>query len=463
MSAVNIQVAGEAGFRNPLGTEPVGRLIVRFAVPSIVSFLVSATYNIADQIFIGQGVGILGNAATNVAFPLVTICTALSLLLGIGSASNFNLEQGRGNPERAGRIAANGITLMVVCGIGLAALVILFLEPMVRAFGATEGVLPLATTYTGITCLSIPMLIFSTAISQLIRADGSPTYAMLCVLSGAIVNIILDPLFIFGFGWGMAGAAWATVISQTLSAVVALAYLRRFRSVALKREYFRVRVRYLKAILSLGAAASFNQVAMAVVHVAMNNTLTYYGALSVYGSDIPLAVVGVITKVNVILLAFTIGIAQGCQPVVGFNYGAGYYGRVKQAYRLGATAATLVCTLAFVVFQCFPREIVSIFGKGSDAYFLFAERYFRIFLMMTFINGLQQITSNFFTSIGKAYKGIFLSLTRQVIFLLPLILILPRFMGIDGVVFAGPVADGAAALLAVILVVREFGKMEALH
>ncbi len=452
-------ISGEAR-QNMLAKEEVGKLIFKFAVPSIISFLVSGLYNIVDQIFIGQGVGMLGNEATNIAFPISIMCTAMALLLGIGSAANFNLSLGAGDKEKAGHIVGTSIIAMIIGGFSLSVIVMLFLKPLMHAFGATADALPFALTYTKITAFGIPLVIFSTAASQLIRADGSPTFSMICQMSGAILNTILDPIFIFGLDMNMAGAALATVLGQLLSALLAIYYLTmRFRTVSLNADYMRPRLPYLKAIVSLGAAPCFNQLAMAVVQITMNNTLRYYGALSMYGSDIPLACVGVISKVNIIYMAFMIGIAQGCQPITSFNYGAKNYERVKNTYKKAAKAVTIISIIAFCCFQLFPRQIISIFGPGDEAYFHFAERYFRIYMMMTFINGIQPMTSNFFTSIGKAKIGITMSLTRQVIFLIPLILLFPVFWGIDGVMYAGPIADSAAAILAIYFVSREMRVM----
>ncbi|MDL2253073.1 MATE family efflux transporter [Ruminococcaceae bacterium OttesenSCG-928-I18] len=446
---------------NPLGTESVGKLLFKFAVPSIVSGLVGAFYNIVDQFFIGQGVGMLGNAATNVAFPLNTICIAAALLLGIGSASGFSLALGAGKKEEASRIVSGGATLMILLGCLLAALVLLFLEPMLLLFGASSGVLPYAVTYTGITAFGMPFLIFSTGFSSLIRSDGSPTYSMVCVIVGAVLNTILDPLFIFTLDMGMAGAAWATVIGQGVSAVLCFIYLFRFRSVRLVRRDFLPKPATVKHICALGAAACFNQLAMTVVQIVMNNALTFYGATSRYGPDIPLAVVGIITKVYFIFLSVIIGISQGNQPIVGFNYGAKQYERVKKTYRNAVIAASVVAVAGFLCFQLFPREIISLFGGGSEDYYHFAERYFRIFMMMFFLIGIQPVTANFFTSLGHAKLGIFLSLTRQILFLLPLILLFPRLFGIDGIMYAGPIADLAAAILALVLVRREMIRMDA--
>lgn len=293
----------------------------------------------------------------------------------------------------------------------------------------------------------------------MIRADGSPRYAMYCMLSGALLNTVLDPLFIFRLDMGIAGAALATVLGQAVSAGMAISYFPRFRSVHITWRLLRPRGDCMRAIAALGAAACFNQLAMTLVQITMNNTLTFYGALSDYGQNIPLACVGVISKVNVVLMAFIIGTAQGCQPICGFNYGAKNYPRVKKTYLTAAAVVTAISTAAFLCFQIFPRQIVAIFGEGSEAYFHFAERYFRIYMMLVFLNGIQPLTANFFTSIGKAKMGILMSMTRQILFLLPLIVIFPRFFGIDGVMYAGPIADGVAALLSAFLAGRELHDM----
>ena len=440
---------------NPLATERIDKLIAKFAIPAIISMLVSSLYNIVDQIFIGQGVGMLGNAATNIAFPISIICTATALLLGIGSASNFNLKSGAGESEEASKIVGTGLAMLVICGVIIAVVVLFFLDPLLQLFGVTPDVLPYAQDYTGITAFGIPFLILTTGGNHLIRADRSPTYSMACMLTGAIINTILDPLFIFGFHWGIKGAAWATIIGQIISGILVIVYFLRFRKLELNWSMLRPKGKYLRAIVSLGMASCINQIAMAIVQIVMNNTLRYYGAESMYGTDIPLACVGVISKVNMVFMAICIGISQGCQPIWGFNYGAGQYDRVKQTYKKAFQISLTIGIIFFLCFQLFPRQLVSIFGTGSEEYFRFAERYFRIFMLMTFINGIQPMSSGFFTSIGKAKLGIVVSLTRQIIFLLPLILIFPLFMGIDGVMYAGPIADGAAAVVAIGYSVRE--------
>ena len=448
---------------NPLGSEPVSSLLRRFAVPSVIAMLVSALYNMVDQLFIGHSIGVLGNAATNVAFPLSMVCTSIGLLCGIGGAANFNLCMGRREPEHAKSYVGSAISMLAILGVILCVAVQLFLRPMMLLFGATPDVIDYACTYTRITSIGFPFLIVTIGGSNLIRADGSPKFSMLCNLVGAIVNTILDPLFIFVFHMGMAGAALATITGQILSFALVVFYLRGFKTLPLSLSDLKPNMACWARIAALGATPAFNQVAMMVVQIVMNNTLTHYGSNSVYGSDIPLACAGIISKVNMLFFSFVIGISQGLQPIVSFNFGAQKYDRVKDAYKKAVFAATAISIVAFLCFQFFPRQIIGIFGSGSEEYLHFAERYFRIFLFFTFLNGIQPVSSNFFTSIGAPKKGIFLSLTRQIIFLLPLLLIFPYLFGIDGVMYTAPIADLAAASVSIVMVVREFKIMAELQ
>lgn len=448
---------------NPLGAEPVSVLLRRFAVPSVIAMLVSALYNMVDQLFIGHSIGVLGNAATNVAFPLSMVCTSIGLLCGIGGAANFNLCMGRKETEHAKSYVGNAVSMLAILGVILCIAVQLFLRPMIILFGATADVLTYACTYTRITSIGFPFLIVTIGGSNLIRADGSPNYSMACNLIGAVVNSILDPLFIFVFHMGMAGAALATITGQVLSFLLVVRYLRGFKTLPLSLSDLKPKTACWIQIASLGATPAFNQVAMMVVQIVMNNTLTHYGSNSIYGSDIPLACAGIISKVNMLFFSFVIGISQGLQPIVSFNFGAAKYDRVKEAYKKAVFAATAISVVAFLCFQLFPRQIISIFGSGSEEYLHFAERYFRIFLFFTFLNGIQPVSSNFFTSIGAPKKGIFLSLTRQIIFLLPLLLIFPYLFGIDGVMYTAPIADLAAASVSIFMVVREFKIMTELE
>lgn len=444
---------------NPLKTEKISRLLRNFAIPSIIAMLVSALYNIVDQIFIGQSIGELGNAATNVSFPLTTICIAISLLFGIGGASAFNLTMGRGDSKRAIHYIGNAAAMLVSCGIVLCIVTHLFLTPMLQFFGAPDNVLGYAKTYTNITSFGFPFLILATGSGHLIRADGSPRFSMACNLTGAIINTILDPLFIFGFHWGMAGAAFATIIGQFVSGAMAIHYLCHYKTVRLERKHLRPQWQYIRWVMSLGAASCFNQIAMTIVQIALNKSLTYYGALSVYGESIPLACAGIITKVNQIFFSVIIGLSQSIQPIASFNYGARQYPRVRQVYYLAVRVGFVISILSFAVFQLFPRQIISLFGSGDALYYQFAVSYFRIYFFCTFVNCLQPISSTFFTAIGKPKKGMFLSMTRQILFLLPLILILPLFFGMDGILFSGPIADGIAAVVAIVMMRMEMRDM----
>lgn len=447
---------------NPLGCESVIKLMVKFAVPSIIAMMVSAIYNIVDQLFIGNVVGTNGNAATNIAFPLAMMCTSLALMFGIGGASRFNLSMGEGDKKTAPYYIGNAITMLLGNGLVLFIIVEIFLTPMLKLFGSPAEVLPLAKQYVSITAIGFPFLIMTTGGGHLIRADGSPRMTMICNLSGAIINVGLDALFIIVFDWGMAGAAAATIIGQIFSGILALSYLTHFKTVPLGWRHLKPRWCYLQKIMALGMASFFNQIAMMIVQIALNNSLKYYGQRSEYGQSIPIACAGIVTKINQLYFSIVIGLAQGTQPIESFNYGAKQYKRVKEAYRLALTAGGAVSVLVFFVFQVFPRQILDLFGNGTEKYFTFGCNYFRIFLFFTWLNCMQPITSTFFTSIGKAYKGTFLSLTRQVLFLLPLMFVLPKIVGINGIMYAGPIADAMAFVVTLIMVVLEFRKMNSL-
>ena len=434
--------------KNPLGEQPVNRLLSQFAIPSIISMLVGSLYNIVDQFFIGQRVGELGNAATNIAFPLSTSCLALALLIGIGGSSAFNLAMGSGDDKKAVHLLGNAVVLLAGSGLFLSIITFLFLKPLLLFFGSPKAVLPFAIEYTKVTAFGFPFLLLGTGGGHLIRADGRPRMTMVCNLIGAVINTVLDALFVFGLNLGMTGAALATVIGQMVSGIMAIICL-------IHKEHLFVKWENVTRIASLGMAPCSNQVAMMVVQIIMNQSLKHYGSHSIYGENIPIACAGIITKVNMIFMSFVIGLSQGLQPIASFNYGAGKKGRVKEAYIKAVSIGAVLAVIAFFMFQFFPRQIISIFGDGSELYYQFAIRYFHVFLFFTFVNFMQPITSNFFTAIGKPKVGSFLALTRQILFLLPLILLFPLFLGIDGIMYAGPVADCLAAVVCFIMVYRE--------
>jgi Na+-driven multidrug efflux pump len=437
---------------NPLSYAPIGPLLFKFALPSVLSFLVGSIYNIVDQIYLGHlpDSGMLGVAATNIAFPLNIMTAALALLLAIGTASGFNLRQGAGEIKQAASIAGSGLFCMAAGGLLLAVFAISLNDQLVTLFGATPDIRPYAKAYMMIISFGLPFQVMVTGCTQLIRSDGKPNFAMICMMSGMIINVILDPILIFGLNFGVSGAALATVISQAVSAGLCIYYMRfKFRSALITKKELRFNPRSVKVICSLGMAACANQLAIAVVQILLNNTLSRYGALSHYGAEVPLACVGAISKLNSLFFAFAIGISQGCQPINSFNYGAKNYARVRKTYGIGVAAVTVFSFIVFAFFQLFPREILSIFGdSGGEKYFEFGEQYIRIFFFMMFANGIQPVTTSFLTSIGKAKVGIFISLTRNIIFFVPLILIMPAIFGIDGVLYSGPIADSAAVITA---------------
>lgn len=442
--------------RNQLGSEKINVLLRRFATPSIIAMMVGALYNIIDQFFIGNYIGMYGNAATNVALPFTTICMSWALMSGLGGAAGFNLNLGAGKADVAARYMGTSICMLFGGGIALSVIAVLFLEPLLLFCGSTPEVMPYALSFTSISTLGFPFLVFSTGACHLIRADGSPRYAMFTALSGAVLNCFLNPLFISGFNMGIAGSAMATVTGQAVSSLIAIWYLcRRLQSVTLDKGCFMITPGRMLHVMALGSSNCINQLGMMVVQITLNNTLAYYGAQSVYGSDIPLAVVGIITKVNMIFFSVIIGISQGMQPIASYNYGAGNYKRVAAVLKLALQTGACISVFSFICFQCFARELAGIFGTGSEVYFKFAEEYFHIYLFGTLYNFLQPVISNFFSAIGKAQKGVLLSLTRQVIFLLPLIVLLPRFFGIDGVMYAGVAADTCAGILALVMAGRQ--------
>ncbi len=442
---------------NPLGSKPLGSLLLQFSIPSIIALLVSSFYNIIDQIFIGNFVGELGNAATNIAFPLTNLSLGTAMLFGVGGASAFNLSLGKGEKDKAPHYLVNSAEMLFACGLVISVITLMFLTPLLRFFGSPDNVLPYAQDYVGVTAFGFPFFIFATGSGHLIRADGRPRVSMICNLTGAILNIILDTLFVAVLGFGISGAAVATVIGQIVSACLAFWYLSHPKNVKITKEHLIPSPGYIGAAARLGLAPCLTQLANMVVQITMNNSLKYYGGMSIYGEDIPIAVVGIITKVNQVYLSILGGISQAVQPISSFNYGAAKYKRVRDVFMRALAVSLCIGVVTFIIFQTFPRQIISIFGSGSsEEYYQFAIRYFRIYLFMAFINFLPQLSSNFFTAIGKPVRGTILSLTRQFLFFLPLLVVFPMLMGIDGIIYVGPTADTLAVTVAIIMLVLEF-------
>lgn len=445
--------------QNPMGYKPIPKLLLKLTIPAIIANLTNALYNIIDQIFIGQGIGYLGNAATNIAFPLSTICLAIALLIGLGSSATFSLELGKGNVETSRKTVGTAVSTILITGSIIAILVIIFLEPLMLLFGATPEVLDYAMIYSGITAIGIPFTILTSGMNQIIRSDGHATYAMSTVISGAILNVILDYVFIFPLNMGITGAAIATVVSQITSAAMVIAYLPRFEFVKLQIRDFIPNAIILSSVIALGMNGLIFQLGNVIIQIVSNNLLNIYGATSIYGSNIPIAVAGIVFKINTIFTTIIIGLYHGSQPIIGYSYGAKLYGRVRETFKLVIKLAVIVSVVFWLIFQLFPSQIISLFGSGNALYMEFAVKYMHIFLFFVFLNGVQIACSNFFQAIGNARNGVILSLAKQIVFLLPLLVVLPIFMGLDGILYATPISDLIAFILAIALIYNEFKHM----
>lgn len=449
--------------QSPFATEPIGRLIVKFAVPSVIALLVNSLYNIVDQIFIGWGVGYLGNGATNIVFPITIIALALSMMIGNGGAAYLSLKMGEGEVETAKKGVGNAVTLVTIVSVLLAVIFLIWIDPILTLFGATDVLRPFALEYGFIIGAGLPFMMISAAINSMIRADGSPKYAMLSMVIGAIINVILDPVFIFVFQMGVKGAAIATIIGQVASFVVSVLYMPHFKSVQLNKSSFAPCAKVSVNIVIFGLSSFITQFAITIVMALTNNLLAKYGAQSVYGAEIPLTATGIVMKVNQIMIAILLGIATGTQPIIGYNYGAKSYHRVKKALEISLIASEIVSVAAFLIFQFAPMSVVSLFGSEEGLYNEFAVKAFRIFLMLCPLTGFQTIAAVYLQAVGKPVKSAILSLARQIIFFVPTALILPIFLGVEGVLWTGPVADGLAFLLSLAFLLYERNHLKRGH
>ncbi len=436
-------------------TEPIGKLITKFAIPCVISLLVNALYNIIDQIFIGRGVGYLGNGATNVVFPITIIALAFALLIGDGGAAYLSLKLGEKDAKSAQRGVGNAVTMVSVMGIVMLLAGLLFMKPIVTLFGATDMILPYAMDYGMIIAIGLPFMMISTALNSIIRADGSPKFAMISMILGAVINTILDPIFIFVFGMGVQGAAIATVLGQVASFVVSLLYLKHFKTVCVNKESLKLDVNISKIVLGFGISSFITQISITVVMGVTNNLLTKYGADSIYGAEIPLTAMGIVMKVNQILISILVGIAAGSQPIIGYNYGAKNYKRVKKTLGIAVISAEVVTLIAFIIFQFFQMSIISLFGSEESLYNEFAIKCFKIFLLLCVFNGFQTVAGIYLQAVGKPVKAAIVSLSRQIVFLVPAAIIIPMVIGVEGVLWGGPVADGLAFILALVLIIYE--------
>ena len=441
-----------------LGTEPLGKLMVSLALPAVAAQLINLLYNIVDRIYIGhiKGYGDVALTGVGVTFPIIMLIAAFSAFAGMGGAPLASIQLGKKDYQEAEKILGNSAGMIVFFSVVLTIGFLIFKTPVLYAFGASDATIGYAEDYITIYLFGTIFVQLALGLNTFISGQGAAKTAMLSVLIGAVINICLDPVFIFALDMGVKGAAFATVISQAVSAVWVVRFLVSGKSVIrLKTSNMRLEGKIVRNIASLGISPFIMQSTESLVSITLN------AGLQKYGGDLYVGTMSIMTSVMQMIVIPVQGITQGVQPIISYNYGAGNYDRVKNTYKKAVTAAIGISVVAFLLFQLAPRQIIGIFGSGSEEYFLFAEKFFRIYMFFTFINGIQPITANTFTSIGKAGKGVFLSLTRQIIFLLPLLIILPVFIGIEGVMFSAPVADGIAAVLCIYFIRKEFKHMGA--
>ena len=445
---------------NILGTEKIGKLIRKFSIPCIISLLVNSLYNIVDQIFIGWGVGYLGNGATNIVFPLTMIALSFALMLGDGASSYFSLKLGEKKKEEATKGVGNGIIMLVIISILFCAITLIFLPQLLNIFGCTDALREYALKYGGIIAIGLPFMMIGTTLNSIIRADGSPKYSMMSMVLGAVLNTILDPIFIFVFNMGVEGAAIATIFSQLVTFVLNVLYIKKFKSIKLNKEASELKFNVVRKVVALGISSFITQMSFVFVVAVENNLLAKHGLDSKYGPEIPITVLGIVMKINQILNSIIVGITVGTQPIFGYNYGAKKFDRVKEALKKVLGISVIISTVAFILFQTIPDKLISIFGSGDELYMEFACITFRTYLLLCIFNGIQIPSGIFFQAIGKSSRSAILSLSRQIILLIPAMIILSNSYGLMGVLYGGPVADGIAFVLSLIFLVIEVRKLK---
>lgn len=451
-----------------LGEEKISKLLFKYSIPCIMALLISALYNIIDQIFIGNSeLGYLGNAATGVSFPVICIANAFAWCIGDGAASYLSICSGRKDTESAHKCVGNGIVVTLIISTILMIICLIFANPLMSTFGASSETIGMAIHYFTIIAIFFPFYLLTSVTNSMIRADGNPKYAMLGILTGAIINIVLDPLFIFTFKWGIAGAAWATVIGQVASCIICLLYFIKPKSFKLSKKSFILDKCIIKKTIQLGTATFIAQISIVVMTLVCNITLANYGELSIYGKDIAISVFSIQTKVYTIVLNIVTGIVLGSQPIFGYNYGAGMMDRVKKTYKLVLVLTLIVGIISTLIFQLFPKTVISIFGSGNELYMEFAVKTFRIYLSLMIITSLVKMTAVFFQSIGKSVYAVLASVVRDILCFTPLAIILPIVLeennagsGINGLLYAAPIADLIVLFVILILTISFFKKLK---
>lgn len=444
---------------NPLGVRPIKGLLFSFSIPAIISCLVNSVYNIVDQIFIGQGIGYLGNAATTIAFPLMTIIMAFATLIGSGGSAYAALRLGEGRKREALLTLNNLLVIAIGLGILLAVAGLIFLKPILTLFGATETTMPYAIDYTSIVLIGVPFSMVSIALSSMARTDGHPRMSMYGILIGAALNTVLDPIYIFVLDWGVKGAAIATVTAQFVSTVVLCYYFLKKGRMRFTRRYMKPVGRVWYKIFSLGISSGITALVACIMQVVMNNSLVYYGNQTEITGDVALSAMGIVMKIAMILASVCIGFGIGAQPILGFNLGAKKYARVRHTYLLAVSIATASILIGWAVCQLAPHLVLSLFGKENQTFTDFAVRCLRIYLGGIFCAGFQIVSTNYFQATGQPLKASLLSMLRQLILLIPMLLILPIFFGLSGLLYAGPCADIGSAVIVALFILPEMRKL----
>lgn len=439
-----------------LGDAPIGKLLLQYSIPAIIGMVVNALYNIVDRMFIGNipDIGSLAITGVGITMPIMTIVLAFGMLIGIGTTANISLNLGKGNRTTAEKLLGNAFTLSIIVGLAIAITGTIFANPILNLFGASENTLFYAKEYIGIILLGCTFNILSFALNSTVRADGNPKMSSITMVIGCGANIILDYLFIFVLNLGVKGAALATIISQAITFFIILYYYTAGNSnLKLKIENFKLKKHLVTMTFAIGIAPFATQIANSLVQVIANN------ALKTYGSDLAIGAMTVISSLNIIFMMPIFGINQGCQPIIGFNYGAKKYERAKEAFKYATIAACVICIIGFISIQCFPTQIISLFNNDPELTTL-AIKGIRIYLLMMPIVGINIVATSYYQSIGKAKISMFVSLLRQVILLIPFTIILPKFIGLDGVWAAGACADSLSVIITLILLKKEFKQLD---
>lgn len=446
-----------------LSSGSIRTVIWEYGIPCALITVINALYNIVDQVFIGQGVGYLGTSATNVIFPLSTIGLSLGLLVGSGCAAMFSLLLGRGEKKKAAQCMGNAVVLMLIIGVLFTALTLSLLPHIVIWFGATELVYDYAMDYGKIICFGFAFYLSSIGLGNMLRADGRPRVATICTLTGCVINCILDPIFIFCFDWGVKGAAWATFIGQSVPFILSLIAILRLKTVPLKKSDFLIVPKLCLQIVSHGLVDAVLNLSITALYFVNNNLLTKYGALSVYGSEIPLATYGIMQKFDHIITSIATGMGQGAQPVIGYSYGRGNIPRVKKAVRFTLIQGCIIGVVTEAVIVLFARQVLMLFGEESELYMEFGVKCFRTFMSLAFLFAVQTTVSSIFMALGKAARGAALSFIRNAGIPICAGLILCPIIGVEGVLLEGPLSGALALILVAALMAHEWKQLSALE